>query len=286
MLSSGRLLAVTIAHAFERHSAETAWAVWQDCLSSWAGSKLGSRKPPAAGTFSSRAIAPFCGSIYGSIGARSLAQQSADAKDPADSVEQECSSVGAGASKVATPIPAASKPSTPLAPPPTSAEARALADTLRQSSPTGRLLDLFTPTSSRQPPGTTAAVAVAMPPAARGVTAADATTSADTDVVRVILRGVENCKPLMKIQQNKAGNKVLLVPKPLDPEQSTNFAIKWIVQAAQKRRDAGRGRVPMADCLAAELLLAYQRKGSARARRDEVHKLALDNRANVRARWW
>ncbi|EFJ49186.1 mitochondrial ribosomal protein S7, partial [Volvox carteri f. nagariensis] len=106
------------------------------------------------------------------------------------------------------------------------------------------------------------------------------------DVVHVVMRAVENCKPLMKIQQNKAGNKVLLVPKPLDPAQSTNFAIKWIVQAAQKRRDNGRGRVPMADCLAAELLLAYQRKGSARTRRDEIHKLALDNRANVRARWW
>lgn len=38
----------------------------------------------------------------------------------------------------------------------------------------------------------------------------------------------------------------------------------------------------MAEALAVELLLAAQRKGGARARRDEVHKLALDNRANLR----
>ncbi|GLC43590.1 hypothetical protein PLESTM_001493100 [Pleodorina starrii] len=164
---------------------------------------------------------------------------------------------------------------------------RTLSPRLRDSSsPTGRLLDLFAPPGRRPGPGGEAAATAAAAAASAAAAATADTAAADADVVRVVMRAIENCKPLMKIQQNKAGNKVLLVPKPLDPAQSTNFAIKWIVQAAAKRREGGRGRVRMADCLAAELLLAYQRKGSARARRDEVHKLALDNRANVRARWF
>jgi len=37
----------------------------------------------------------------------------------------------------------------------------------------------------------------------------------------------------------------------------------------------------MAECLALEILLAYKKEGSARQKRDELHKLALENKANV-----
>lgn len=37
----------------------------------------------------------------------------------------------------------------------------------------------------------------------------------------------------------------------------------------------------MAECLALELLLAYRKEGAARQKRDDLHKLALENKANV-----
>ncbi|KAG2425802.1 hypothetical protein HXX76_013427 [Chlamydomonas incerta] len=175
---------------------------------------------------------------------------------------------------------------------------------LTKASPTGRLLDLFTPSQQQQTqqtlqrsrgpgprsrPGAGAA-AGGGPGGAAGAgpqAAAEAAPplAADSDVLEVVLRAVENCKPLMKVIQSKAGTRVVYQPRPLNPTQSTNFAVKWILEAAKKRRvggKAGAGAASMADALAVELLLAAQRKGGARARRDEVHKLALDNRANLR----
>ncbi|KAG2493821.1 hypothetical protein HYH03_008039 [Edaphochlamys debaryana] len=204
----------------------------------------------------------------------------------------------AGSSKDASGAPPAAEDSAPTstAPPSTSAPAAALAEELRRSSPTGRLLDLFAPPPGgrRGPSAGPLTKPTPLSPAAAEAAAAEAEAAAAaeaSDVIRVVMRAVENCKPLMKVQQSKAGTKIVYVPKPLAPTQSTQFAVKWILQAAAKRHDAapgakgrgGRG-LSMAECVAAELLLAFQRKGGARARRDEVHKLALDNRSNLRAR--
>ncbi|PNW73097.1 hypothetical protein CHLRE_14g618700v5 [Chlamydomonas reinhardtii] len=167
---------------------------------------------------------------------------------------------------------------------------------LTKASPTGRLLDLFTPSQqqiqtlqrSRGPGrGSRSGTGPAGPAAGTGVQAAEAAAplTADSDVLEVLMRAVDNCKPLMKVIQSKAGTRVVYQPRPLNPDQSTNFAVKWILQAAQKRRAGAKGvagAASMAEALAVELLLAAQRKGGARARRDEVHKLALDNRANLR----
>ncbi|PNH08004.1 Ribosomal protein S7, mitochondrial [Tetrabaena socialis] len=176
-----------------------------------------------------------------------------------------------------------------------------LAEKLRKASPTGLLRDLFAPSEEDQPrrgrsqtPGgpppassaAAAAAAASSSAAAAAAAAAEAAALSDADVVRMVVRAVENCKPLMKVQQSKSGTKVVYMPKPLSPDQSRNFSIKWILQAAAKRQEGARGGATMAECLALELLLAYQRKGAARTRRDEIHKLALDNRANLRTKWW
>ncbi len=100
----------------------------------------------------------------------------------------------------------------------------------------------------------------------------------------------------VQVIQSKAGQRVVYAPAPISPAQSTNFAVKWLLGAARKRQDSGRrsstarfgsgletepGSGSLADCLATEVLLAAQRKGAARARRDEVHKIAMDSRANL-----
>lgn len=281
MLTSGRLLAATTVHALELQTASVS------CVGlpvPWKRLVVASgyeHTPSPVEARASRAQGQHSRTNYGPWGARWLSQRSTGDKDSSNPAPEGPPSNSSATGSSPTQAAISPRAAPPLASPPTSPEARSLADTLRQSSPTGRLLDLFAPTatiSNRQSlePTSASATTPATAPAAIN----------ETDVVRVVMRAVENCKPLMKIQQNKAGNKVLMVPKPLDPSQSTNFAVKWIVQAALKRRDAARGRVPMSECLALELLLAYQRKGSSRSRRDEVHKVALDNRANVRTKWW
>lgn len=164
-----------------------------------------------------------------------------------------------------------------------------LVEQLRRASPTGKLLDVFSGALAQPAAGADPA-----PPAAAGeggaatgqAAAAPARRAGPAvhDVAQVILQAVENCKPLMKVQATKAGTKVVHVPRPIRPAQSTNFAVKWILQAAAKRQEGSKAKAH--ECLALELLLAYQKKGGARSKRDELHKLALDNRGNVRVKWW
>jgi len=96
----------------------------------------------------------------------------------------------------------------------------------------------------------------------------------------VVLRAVENCKPLMKLSQIKTGSKVSYVPIIITPAEQRSLALRWILEAARKRKQAAKLKTTsLADCLAAELMLAAQCRGAAREKRDALHKLALENRA-------
>lgn len=55
---------------------------------------------------------------------------------------------------------------------------------------------------------------------------------------------------------------------------------RWIVNAAHQRKESSP-KTSMAECLALELLMAYRKEGAARQKRDDLHKLALENKANV-----
>ena len=167
---------------------------------------------------------------------------------------------------------------------------------LRQASPTGRLLDLFLPDEEAGVlDQQQAAPAAPKPQATRAgrrrptpspidapdVSPVDASGQGQ-DIIRIVHQAIDNCKPLMRVVTVKKGTKVVYVPQPIRPQKQMQMAVKWIVEAAHKRK-AG-STAPIHECLATELLLAFQRKGSARAKRDELHKLALDNRANVSSR--
>lgn len=108
------------------------------------------------------------------------------------------------------------------------------------------------------------------------------------DVVAIVLQAVDNCKPYMKVramvEKVNTSRRVTYVPQVVSVGEQRSMAVKWILEAARKRQQSSKAK--MAECLALEFLLAYQKKGSARLKRDELHKQALENRANVTTKWW
>ncbi len=106
----------------------------------------------------------------------------------------------------------------------------------------------------------------------------------EKDPVRIVLRAVENVTPLLDVRTDRMATKTIFVPGMMPPKKGRSLAVHWIVQAAETRRRSSKST--MSDCLAVELLLAYQRRGTARQKRDDLHKLALQNRANLHMRWW
>lgn len=106
----------------------------------------------------------------------------------------------------------------------------------------------------------------------------------EADAVRIALQGIENVKPMLKVMPNKTKTQIQWVPGAITNREARSLAIRWIYAAARSRQRKSKGK--MHECLALELLLAYQKKGSARQKRDEMHRMALLNRPNVHMRWW
>jgi small subunit ribosomal protein S7 len=104
------------------------------------------------------------------------------------------------------------------------------------------------------------------------------------DAVRVLLQAVDNVIPHLDVRTIRTATKSTYVPGVMPAEKGRSLALHWLVAAAAARKKGSRA--PFAECLALELLLAYQKRGAARQKRDDLHKLALQNRANLHLRWW
>jgi len=66
----------------------------------------------------------------------------------------------------------------------------------------------------------------------------------------------------------------------VSPKRQQSLAIRWIIQAAREKKGK-----PMSQRLAEELLAAYNREGTAMARRENVHRMAEANKAFAHFAW-
>ena len=101
----------------------------------------------------------------------------------------------------------------------------------------------------------------------------------NADPLPLVYEAVELAKPLLRMQSRKQGGKSLQVPIPLNSRQSTRRALKWIIQASDRRSDRSISRR-----LAVEVLAILEGNSSVLSRRDEQHKIGTNNRANASVR--
>lgn len=100
------------------------------------------------------------------------------------------------------------------------------------------------------------------------------------DPQEVFYGALDNVRPMMEMKSFRSGP----VPFPLNPHRSEGQAMKWIVGAARGKKGAPkRGKFDRR--LANELLAAYQNKGGAIAKKEQVHKDAVANQAAAHFRW-
>jgi len=146
----------------------------------------------------------------------------------------------------------------------------------------GAAADVLSPHARQQRPSPFRAAAQrqAASNEAAAAAAAEAAVAAATppqDAIKVLMRAVENCMPLMKLMQIKKGSRIAHAPVVIRPSEQRSLATRWIMEAARKRKKAAKLKtITLADCLAAEVLLAAQGKGAAREKRDTLHKLGTD----------
>lgn len=125
------------------------------------------------------------------------------------------------------------------------------------------------------------------------------TIKENISVLDLMSKAVENVAPSVEVRKVRRGANTLLVPAILSDSKANNLAIRWIIESARKKQEASFKYSPVeynktnfninlsfAECLADELYQAYSKQGKARQKREELHTVATNNRANIRFRWW
>lgn len=90
---------------------------------------------------------------------------------------------------------------------------------------------------------------------------------------------IDSVAPLFRIRQQKGiagGGTAVQVPYPLNLRQRRRAAIKWILDASEKRRDA-----QLAHRVANELVAVAEGRSGVWDRRDQQHKIGISGRANL-----
>jgi small subunit ribosomal protein S7 len=84
----------------------------------------------------------------------------------------------------------------------------------------------------------------------------------------------------VEVKSRRVGGSTYQVPVEVRPSRRQALAIRWIIQNA-----ASRGGKTMESKLANELLDAYNNRGGAIRKKEDVHRMAEANRAFAHYRW-
>jgi len=96
----------------------------------------------------------------------------------------------------------------------------------------------------------------------------------------VLSKALENVQPRVEVKSRRVGGATYQVPVEVRPSRRTALAMRWLIEAARKRNDR-----TMAAKLAGELLDAFEGRGAANKKREDVHKMADANKAFSHYRW-
>ena len=100
------------------------------------------------------------------------------------------------------------------------------------------------------------------------------------DPITMMDKALQNVSPSVEVKSRRVGGSNYQVPVEVNTKRKQTLAMRWILEAADKRNEK-----TMKNKLAAELLDAYDNKGSAVKKREDVHKMAEANKAFAHYRW-
>ena len=100
------------------------------------------------------------------------------------------------------------------------------------------------------------------------------------DLVEVFKRILDKVAPVVEVRSRRIGGATYQVPVEVKSKRAQALAIRWLVDSARKRKDKH-----MSDKIFNELFDAYEKKGAAVKKREDVHKMAESNKAFAHFRW-
>ena len=100
------------------------------------------------------------------------------------------------------------------------------------------------------------------------------------DALETFESALRNASPLMEVRSRRVGGANYQVPREVPQNRRLALSFRWIINAARNKKGK-----PMAEKLAAELLLAAKNEGDAIKKKDEMHRMADANNAFAHFAW-
>jgi small subunit ribosomal protein S7 len=98
--------------------------------------------------------------------------------------------------------------------------------------------------------------------------------------IEIFEAALKNTTPAMEVRSRRVGGANYQVPREVRPERRNALSMKWIVEAARKKKGK-----PMHEKLADEVLAASKNEGDAVKKRETMHKMAEANKAFAHFAW-
>ena len=98
--------------------------------------------------------------------------------------------------------------------------------------------------------------------------------------ITVFKKAVDNCKPSLEARSRRVGGATYQVPVDVRPARRLTLSMSWLIDSARKRNEKS-----MALRLASELLDAYNKRGNAIKKKEDVHRMADANKAFSHYNW-
>lgn len=103
---------------------------------------------------------------------------------------------------------------------------------------------------------------------------------ANDDGLKIFRQAMENVKPVLEVRSRRVGGSNYQVPVEVRTDRKVSLAMRWLIESARSRNEKS-----IEDRLAAEFLDAFNNRGVAMKKKEEVHKMAEANRAFAHFKW-
>ena len=98
--------------------------------------------------------------------------------------------------------------------------------------------------------------------------------------INIFNEAISNIRPTVEVRSRRVGGATYQVPVEVKSKRAQALAIRWLIDASRKRKDKH-----MSDKIFHEIYDAYEKKGSAVKKKEDVHKMAESNKAFAHFRW-
>jgi small subunit ribosomal protein S7 len=105
-------------------------------------------------------------------------------------------------------------------------------------------------------------------------------TKTKEEPINIFNEAINNIRPTVEVKSRRVGGATYQVPVEVKSKRAQALAIRWLIDASRKRKDKH-----MSDKIFNEIYDAYEKKGLAVKKREDVHKMAESNKAFAHFRW-